>query len=677
MTAVDRIREALEQKGCSPIQQGNAIRARCPAHDGGDRNLALYSRHEKAGLTCHSHQCEDVEILEALGLGVRDLFDNRQSVVYEYRATTGEVEALVARKPDPAKRKTKTFKQQVKVKGSRVLYNLDAVYEAVAAGETIYLVEGEEDVHTLERLGITATTARQGGGNAGKADFSPLMDASVVAVVDKDPTGDKWATAVAEQLEKVGAAVTLKMAAEGKDVTDHIDAGRTLDDLLDYAVDEPVRPRVWKASDLEKARPVDWLAYGRIPRAGTSLLVGEEGIGKSMLWVWLFAALTTGKGLEEWGIPAGDPQHCVAVVTEDDWSSTVRPRLEVAGADLDYVSVICEEKDGSGAPIFPRDLHLLGGLDPAPALIIVDAWVDTLPKEIDVKSPQGARQALRGWRDVAVKFNCATLLVTHTNRSSTGNARDKYGATSELRKAARSTLYAQPDPEDSNVMVCGPEKSNLARVGNASRFTITPVEMFEPTVFDDGTVGRLTYLGEHAMTARELVADTHQQQTSKDAPQKNEAVAWLEDHLDGRGLVPSGEVKAAAKNAGFSERTIQRAIKDGGFVSESFGFPRQTHWSSPASPASGATSSATSQGGGATGATGSDQGKRPTSDGATGAVPPVAPRQMYGATGGATEDPRPDCPTCQRAMGKAEAKQGQCFQCQRIAAFSAKQEEAA
>jgi hypothetical protein len=34
----------------------------------------------------------------------------------------------------------------------------------------------------------------------------------------------------------------------------------------------------------------------------------------------------------------------------------VRPRLDVAGADLDMIRVICIDKDGSGAPIFPRDL---------------------------------------------------------------------------------------------------------------------------------------------------------------------------------------------------------------------------------------------------------------------------------------------------------------------------------
>lgn len=426
-------------------------------------------------------------------------------------------------------------------------------------------------------------------------------------------------------------------------------------------------PRVWRANDLAKARPVDWLAYGHIPRSGTSLLVGEEGIGKSMLWVWLFAALTTGKGLEEWGIAAGAPQHCLAVVTEDDWTSTVRPRLEAAGADLDYISVICEEKDGSGAPIFPRDLEIVEQVEHRPALIVVDAWLDTLPPDIDVKNPQGARRALRGWREIAVKFNAATLLVTHTNRSSTGSARDKYGATSELRKAARSTLYAQVDPEDDKVMICGPEKSNLARVGSASRFTIDSVEMFTPTEFDDGTVPRLRFLGKHTMTARELVADVHERQTGRPAEAQDAVVEWLEAFLDDRGLVPSQEVKAAAKLQGYSERTVQRAVKSGGFHTESVGFPRQTHW------ASRATDAPVSLGGGATGATGSDLRKHSKESGATDAVAPVAPRQKDGATGGATEDQRPLCPDCNRPMGKVEAEQNQCQQCRRTDAANRKE----
>ena len=74
----------------------------------------------------------------------------------------------------------------------------------------------------------------------------------------------------------------------------------------------------------------------------------------------------------------------------------MRPRLEVAGADLAMMWVICIEDDGSGAPTFPRDLHLIADAKPAPALVIVDAWLDTVPAVLSVRDPQQARQGRRG-----------------------------------------------------------------------------------------------------------------------------------------------------------------------------------------------------------------------------------------------------------------------------------------
>ena len=41
--------------------------------------------------------------------------------------------------------------------------------------------------------------------------------------------------------------------------------------------------------------------------------------------------------MPEFGIPARDPGRVlIAAITEDDWHTVVRPRLEVAGADLDH-----------------------------------------------------------------------------------------------------------------------------------------------------------------------------------------------------------------------------------------------------------------------------------------------------------------------------------------------------
>jgi hypothetical protein len=48
-------------------------------------------------------------------------------------------------------------------------------------------------------------------------------------------------------------------------------------------------PKRWSALDLEPAEQPRWLADSRLPRAATCLLLGDEGIGKSLMWVLVVA----------------------------------------------------------------------------------------------------------------------------------------------------------------------------------------------------------------------------------------------------------------------------------------------------------------------------------------------------------------------------------------------------
>ena len=346
-----------------------------------------------------------------------------------------------------------------------------------------------------------------GAGKAHKADWSPLRGKHVIVVADKDEPGRKHATEEAKLLSGIAASVKVCEPTTGKDIADHIAAGHTLDELVITFDPSAGSPRLWRATDLKPAAQPRWLARDRIPRAAVTLLVGDEGIGKSLLWVWVVAAVTTGKPLPAFGIPAREPSPVIIVITEDAWQDTVLPRLQVAGADLNMIRVICTEEDGSGSPVFPRDVFLIAEADPKAALIVVDAWLDTVSAGLSVRDPQQARQALHPFKEVATKTDAAVLLLCHTNRVTSASARDRYGATGELRKKARMTLYAQAD--ENGCLPVGPEKMNTARPIPASKFTITSVQHFEPTEDHDGTVPLLSYAGDSELTAREYLAETY------------------------------------------------------------------------------------------------------------------------------------------------------------------------
>jgi len=298
------------------------------------------------------------------------------------------------------------------------------------------------------------------------------------------------------------------------------------------------------------------------------------------VWVLVVAAVTTGKPVPEMGIPAREPASVILILTEDTWSEDVLPRLLVAGANIDNIQVICTEQDGSGAPVFPRDIFLIHEAEPAPVLVVVDCWLDTVAASLSVRDPQQARQALHPWREVATATDAAVLLLGHTNRISSGNARDKYGATAALRQKARMTLFAQHDEDGS--LVVGPEKANGTAPVAASRFTVTPVQYFEPSEEHDGTVPLLQYLGDSTLTAREHIADSYETEHGEDKQDRTEAVKWLEEYLAMEGpSVRSSEAKRAAKTAGIAERTLQRARKELGVVIGYVSNPPVSTWTLP------------------------------------------------------------------------------------------------
>jgi len=256
-------------------------------------------------------------------------------------------------------------------------------------------------------------------------------------------------------------------------------------------------------------------------------------------------------------MPARDPLHVILVCTEDDWCSVVRPRLEVAGANLDRISVICTEDDGSGAPTFPRDIHLIVEAAPPPALVVVDCWLDTVPGELSVRDPQQARRALHPWKEVATQTDAAVLLLAHTNRVASPNARDRYGATGVLRQKVRLTLYAQTD-DDGHLLV-GPEKGNSVRSDiPASVFTIASEQHFPATDDSDGTVPRLVYAGMSDRTARQHVAASVD--PNEGEPGGNPARAFLIDYISGHGgEVEAGAVIKAGRANGFNEQELKDA----------------------------------------------------------------------------------------------------------------------
>jgi putative DNA primase/helicase len=90
----------------------------------------------------------------------------------------------------------------------RVPYRLPELIKAVAAGETIYIPEGEKDVDNLRAIGFAATT-NPGGAKKWRDDYSEfLRGADVVVLPDNHTEGREHGAPCAASQKKLASSIS-------------------------------------------------------------------------------------------------------------------------------------------------------------------------------------------------------------------------------------------------------------------------------------------------------------------------------------------------------------------------------------------------------------------------------------------------------------------------------------
>lgn len=242
---------------------GGGWQARCPCRNDDD-NPSLSIAQGKDGrvlVNCHRGAgCDAGQICEAMGIKLTDLYPAKQEqrklelvATYDYRDENGSLLFQKQRFVDQWGKKT--FKQRrpnpnpnasqrwvYTLDGvDKILYRLPQVLAAKREQEVVWLVEGEKDADTLVKLGFCATTPPNGAGKWLDIHTKALEGATVFVVSDNDTVGRQHAEEVSLLLSKAGCRVSTFVPPNGfKDVTDLIEAGRTVDDLVDLKNAEPL-----------------------------------------------------------------------------------------------------------------------------------------------------------------------------------------------------------------------------------------------------------------------------------------------------------------------------------------------------------------------------------------------------------------------------------------------------
>lgn len=292
-------------------------------------------------------------------------------------------------------------------------------------------------------------------------------------------------------------------------------------------------------SDVE-ATAVQWLWYPYIPFGKLTIMQGDPGEGKTHLILAVTARLTKGEALPE--AEPMPPANVIYQTAEDGLSDTIKPRLEMVGADCSRVLVIDESKDALSL----SDERIREAIEQTHAkLLILDPLQAYLGANVDMHRANEIRPVFHKLGQVAEETGCAVVIIGHMNKGGGKSGYRGLGSI-DITAAARSVLVVGKLPQDPNTRIMAHSKSNLAPAGASIAFELGDVFRF---------------LGTNSITVDELLGF----EQVKRSPMEEAKSLLLSMLSDGR--QESKVIFEEAQLRGISERTVKTAKKELGIES--------------------------------------------------------------------------------------------------------------
>jgi hypothetical protein len=477
--------------------------AQCPAHSDEVASLCIGAEGKKILLKCQAG-CRTEDVLNSLGLSMKDLFENEYTprpqgatqVEYVYTDEKGNLlfqvvrtnpKGFFQRRPDGHGGWIKNLKGI-----RRVLYRLP---ELLAADPTctIYVVEGEKDADRLRSLGLISTT-NPGGAGKWREEYSEHFRDRLVAIIpDNDEPGRLHARAVLNALKGVAKAVTCIELTGGpakSDVSDWLQTHNIadLEALVSFDVEQETDSATYRsgytaAELMTLSLPEPRWIVPKILCEGVSLLIGAAKLGKS--WLALDLALGVATGTPVLGV-AGTQTGRVLLLDLEGNRRRMRQRLTAL----------------LGGRAAPCNLHIEfewpslhgGGLDklrgfldgnPDTCLVIIDTLACVRAGNKSTRSVYDLDYSdLTGLHSLAsVRDGLAFVVVHHTRKNrqeSAGDPVQEINGTMGLSASADALIYMTKgkasDRYDVKLSVKGrdvPESSlALKQDGSSPRWTV-------------------------------------------------------------------------------------------------------------------------------------------------------------------------------------------------------------
>ena len=292
--------EALNRANCKPTRTGNNYVACCPVHeaDGHDHtpSLSVKAGDKVAVIVCCYAGCKSADIFSALGIdtgksgkaGIGKAGGGKRIVAtYTYHDASGAaVFEKVRFEPKDFRIRHRdasgAFVYQIPRSVEPPLYRLPTLLKAIAAGEPVYVVEGEKDADRLATDGLCATTNFDGAAKGSQRPkwrgsyTTALAGADVVLVPDNDEPGRAHMQHIAAALAGTALVRWLELPGlpDKGDVSDWLAYGHTVDELKALAATATAPPdatgtttpppdKSGDKAEIERLAALDSLDYDR------------------------------------------------------------------------------------------------------------------------------------------------------------------------------------------------------------------------------------------------------------------------------------------------------------------------------------------------------------------------------------------------------------------------------
>ncbi|WP_448864637.1 AAA family ATPase [Clostridium sp.] len=295
-----------------------------------------------------------------------------------------------------------------------------------------------------------------------------------------------------------------------------------------------------KMSEIQ-SQEVAWLWYPFIPYGKLTIVQGDPGDGKTTLVLNIAAKLSRGEGIDS-EMKLTEPLTVIYQSAEDGLADTVKPRLEVAGADCENISVI----DESIKSLSMIDERLEEAVIRTKAkLLILDPIQAYLGGGMDMNRANEARDMTKKLAALAEKYQCAIVLVGHMNKAAGNKAAYRGMGSIDFFAVARSVLLVGRVEGEANIRAVVQIKNNLAAFGHPKAFELS----------EDG----FHWLGDYEITADEVLGGI--------APKSNkleQAKRLLRELAETKNAIQSNEIFKLAEEQSISRRTLENAKKEMG-----------------------------------------------------------------------------------------------------------------